>query len=54
MGVTVTIPSITDANVAPNPVDINSAIRVSILVKEVSITLEPYFFYSNDITSGEV
>ena len=48
------IPEITSAMFSVNPADMNSKTSLSVTVIEKTIILEPYFFYSGEIYSGEV
>ena len=50
----VMIPEIKDASFSVNPADMNSKIVLSVNVIEKNIILEPVFFYSGEIYSGEV
>ncbi len=53
-GFVVKIFEITSAAFAPNPVNINSATKLSVEVTEAVKILEPYYYYSGDIYAGEV
>lgn len=48
------IPVITSSLFSVNPVDMNSKTVLSVTVTENTIILEPDFFYSGEIYSGEV
>lgn len=50
----VLIPSIDAAAITPKPVNINAKFKISVTVTEETKILEPYFYYSGDIYSGEV
>ena len=51
---TLTITQITDVSLAPNPVNINSALKVTATVTEKLITLQPEPAYSGEYYSGEI
>lgn len=53
-GITITVPRIDAATIAPNPAIINGTFTLSIRVSEESIVLDPVFFYAGEIHSGEV
>ena len=48
------IPEITAAAFSVNPADMNSKTVLSVTVIEKMVILEPDFFYSGEIYSGEV
>lgn len=48
------IPEITSAAFSLNPADMNSKTVLSVTVIEKAVILEPEFFYSGEIYSGEV
>lgn len=48
------IPEITSASFSLNPADMNSKTVLSVIVIEKTMILEPEFFYSGEIYSGEV
>lgn len=50
----VKVPDILSASLLPNPVDINFKFLISVVVTEKTVELEPYYYYSGDIYSGEV
>jgi hypothetical protein len=50
----VLIPDISAASFSINPVSINGKTVLSVTVIERTITVEPDFYYSGDIYSGEV
>ena len=54
MSYTAQIPVITAASATPNPVNTNGAVLLSVTVIEQTVTLEPYYYYSGDLNSGEV
>lgn len=51
---TVKIPKITGAIFNPNPADMNTATVLTVTITEETIVLEPYYYYSAEIYSGEV
>lgn len=50
----VQIPKVESAVISPNPVYFNSSFTISVSIEEETIALEPYYYYSGDIYSGEV
>lgn len=48
------IPEITTAAFSVNPADMNSKTVLTVTVIEKTVILEPDFFYSGEIYSGEV
>ena len=48
------VPRIDAAVITPNPVDFNTQFLISVTVSEVTVTLEPQYFYSGEIYAGEV
>lgn len=50
---TLTTVDITAVTLSPNPVNINSALKISVTAKENTITLQPEITYSGDFYSGE-
>lgn len=54
MSYQIQVPRIDSASILPNPVSMNTKFLLSVLVVEETITLEPYYYYSGDIYSGEV
>lgn len=50
---TLTVINITAVSLSPNPVNINSALAVSVTAMETTITLQPEVAYSGDFYSGE-
>jgi hypothetical protein len=50
----VVIPSITWAEFSVNPANINTKTKLSASVSEVTIYLEPYYYYAGELYSGEV
>ena len=48
-----TITQITAVSLAPNPININSALKVTATVTEKIITLQPEITYSGEHYSGE-
>lgn len=50
----VVIPSITGAEFSVNPANINTKTKLSVSVSEVTIYLEPYYYYAGELYSGEV
>ena len=54
MSYTVLFPNIDEAVLSPNPVNAGGEILLSVVVTEISKTLEPFVYYSNEIHSGEV
>lgn len=54
MSYEVQIPSIKDAEITPIPATINQKFLLSVMVVEETITLEPYYYYSGEVYSGEV
>lgn len=54
MSYQVQVPRIDSATISPNPVDFNTKFILSVIVSEETVTLEPYYYYSGDIYSGEV
>ena len=51
--ITILVPSVTAFELAPNPADFNAALAVRLTVTEVSVTLEPIWFFCGEIYSGE-
>lgn len=51
---TAQIPDITAAVIDPNPAAINAPVMLRVTVTERTVILEPYYYYSGDIFSGEV
>ena len=47
------VPRIDSASIYPSPVNFNTKFLLSVTVSEETITLEPYFYYSGDLYSGE-
>ena len=54
MSYTAQIPDIESASISPNPVNMNGKFLISVLVSEITVTLEPYYYYSGDLYAGEV
>ena len=50
---TLTVINITAVSLVPNPVNINSALAVSVTATETTITLQPEITYSGEHYSGE-
>jgi hypothetical protein len=50
---TLTVINITAVSLSPNPVNINSALKVAATVTEKIITLQPEITYSGEHYSGE-
>ena len=48
------IPKIESAMITPNPVDVEKNIKIQAYVIEEQKELFPYFYYSDEIFSGEV
>lgn len=48
------IPKIETSSITPNPANINTPILVSVQVIEETLVLQPVWFYSGQIYSGEV
>lgn len=48
------MPQVDEAGINPNPVNINQLITISVSVSEELVILEPVWFYSGQIHSGEV
>lgn len=48
------VPVIRSAVFSPNPANINQKTVLSVEVIEETVILKPYYYYSNDIFSGEV
>lgn len=53
-GITIKIPTITAASIAPNPGVINAAVLISITATEISKILYPDPYYLGEIYAGEV
>ena len=53
MNYTVQVPVVAEASITPNPVSTNGSFLLSATVIEQTITLEPYYYYSGDLYSGE-
>lgn len=51
---TILIPKVAAAGFSVNPVGMNTATVLSVTVVEETVELEPSFWYSNEIYSGEV
>ena len=47
-------PEIRSAVLTPNPAGINTSVRVSVSAEDVRVVLEPVWFYSGELYSGEV
>lgn len=47
-------PIVSEPIIYPNPVNINTSFTLSVQVVEETLILEPYFYYSGEIYSGEV
>lgn len=54
MEYTVLVPVISSASFSVNPVGINTATKISVVVTEKTIVLEPEKIYSGEVYSGEV
>lgn len=54
MSYQVQVPRIDAAVITPNPVDFNAQFLLSVTVSEETVTLEPTYFYSGEVNSGEV
>ena len=54
MSYSVQIPSVDSATISPNPVEFNTKFLISVSVSEETIILEPQYYYSNEVYSGEV
>ena len=53
MSYTVQVPVVAEASITPNPVSTNGSFLLSATVIGQTITLEPYYYYSGDLYSGE-
>lgn len=53
MGLSYKFPSITSATIAPNPVDMNTRFLLSVVVSEITVTLDEEKLYAGEINSGE-
>ena len=53
MSYQIQVPRINAAVIMPNPVDFNTQFLISVTVSEETVTLEPAYFYSGEINSGE-
>lgn len=51
---TAEVPKIVSASFTPNPVNINTAMLLSVEVIEETVILTPVWFQANEIYSGEV
>lgn len=51
---TALVPEITDALFSANPADMNNKILLAVTVVEKTVILEPDYYYSGEIYSGEV
>lgn len=48
------VPNITGGSVAPNPVNARALFLLSVEVTDEQIILQPIYYYSGEIQSGEV
>lgn len=48
------VPFVTAASIAPNPASINQSFQLLVEVAERSVALQPYFYYAEEIFAGEV
>ena len=53
MSYTAQVPEVESASITPNPVNMNTTFLLSVEVIEVTVTLEPYFYYAGDLYAGE-
>ena len=51
---TAKIPVVVSAVFSPNPANMNTSTLLSVQVTEETVVLEPTWFYSDEIYSGEV
>lgn len=54
MSYQIQIPQVEAAEIVPNPAEMNTRVLLSVTVSEVTLTLEPYSYYSGELFSGEV
>ena len=50
----IVLPVITSAQITPNPVLMNTKFKLSVLVEEPTGYVEPVYYYSGEVYSGEV
>lgn len=53
MSYQIQMPRIDAASITPNPVNMNTPFLISVTVSKNTVTLEPAYFYSGEINSGE-
>ena len=53
MSYTMQIPQVTAATIAPNPVSIRGAVKLSVTVTEIQVILQPETRYAGEIYAGE-
>lgn len=54
MGLTYKFPNVTSVTITPNPVDMNTRFLLSVVVSEISVTLDEEKIHSGELHSGEV
>lgn len=50
----IVLPVITSAQIMPNPVPMNTKFKLSVGVEEQTVYVEPFYYNSGEVYSGEV